>query len=480
MTVVFPIDMKAFRRNPEPYREAFRKRFLDESVVDKALELDREWRKLQRQVEMLRAEVNTLTRIYAVIKSREDYEEVITSDRRMSRVWAKYGLAEKVKARGVDAVRELSSQINEEIARLEVEVEEKLNKLIRLLYVFPNFLDPSVPIGPDESYNKVVKYWGRPRVWRKHLDAFLEENLDIKDYEVIDWEPKHHYDLVKEFDLVDTDTAAKIAGARFYIEKNILPLLDFALSMYALHFYVNKGFDNIVVPPYLMRRSIEEKITYYESFKESIYHVVEDDLILITTSEHPIVAMYMDHTFNEEDLPLRILAWSPAFRKEAGAHGKDTKGIFRTHQFHKVELHSITTLDSDMEELEYLLKVTEEFIRTLNIPYRVVLLSSGDMDKRAKIQYDIEAWFPGQGRYRELFSLATMGDWASRKVMTKVRRKGREEFVANLYATGVAIQRTLCAVFENHYDPEEDVIRIPKPLTKYLEGVGDVIRRKTT
>ncbi|RLE68066.1 MAG: serine--tRNA ligase, partial [Thermoprotei archaeon] len=232
-------------------------------------------------------------------------------------------------------------------------------------------------------------------------------------------------------------------------------------------FYSKKGFNNIIIPPYLMRKSIEEKITYYEAFRDAIYHVVEGNLILITTSEHPIAAMYIDHTFREDELPLRILAWSPAFRKEAGAHGKDTKGIFRTHQFHKVELHSITRLGEDIGELEYILKITEEFMQSLNIPYRVTLLSSGDMDRRATIQYDIEGWFPGQGRYRELFSLATMGDWVSRKINTRVQRKNGKEYVANLYATGVAIQRMLCCIIENYYNIDSNLILVPEKLIKY-------------
>lgn len=468
MSTVFPINMSILRERPEVYKEIFKKRYLDASLVDKALNLDSKWREMQKQLERLRFEINSLSRIYGFIKVRGVQDiNVLLRKRRFKEVWDKYRLEERIREEGLNVIEEIVSKINVDIKRLEYETKNIKNRLIALLYKFPNFLDSRVPIGPDETYNVAVRYWGIPKVWSNYLNKFLEENKGLEKYDVIEYQPKHHYDLIRIFDLADTDIAGKISGARFFVEKNELVFLDFALSLYALEFYSKKGFNNIIIPPYLMRKSIEEKITYYEAFRDAIYHVVEGNLILITTSEHPIAAMYIDHTFREDELPLRILAWSPAFRKEAGAHGKDTKGIFRTHQFHKVELHSITRLGEDIGELEYILKITEEFMQSLNIPYRVTLLSSGDMDRRATIQYDIEGWFPGQGRYRELFSLATMGDWVSRKINTRVQRKNGKEYVANLYATGVAIQRMLCCIIENYYNMDSNLILVPEKLIKY-------------
>jgi len=497
----FPIDLDLLRSKPELYKDSFRKRGLDPSVVDLALELDRKRIELQKEIDNLRHGKNKISKEFASLKKE-----------------------------GIDIEKE--KKLKEELEKIEGILKEKekeyegtINKLIEILLTFPNFVDERVPMGGEEN-NTPIRFWGVPRVWINHLEIFKEQTekwgwkiIELKEllekpeyskyiidkeklkelyyslkgekefieisyndvlnfellnkdkiipYVLIEWGPKHHYDLVKEFDLADTDIASQIAGSRFYIEKGIMVFLDFALSLYALEFYEQEGYKNVIIPPYLMKKDVEKRITYFESFKDTIYSVKEDDLILIPTSEHPIVAIYMDKIFNESELPLKILAWSPAFRVEAGAHGKDTKGIFRTHQFHKVELHIITTLDKDKEALEELREVFEKFIQKLNIPYRVVILASGDMDKRATIQYDIEAWFPAQGKYRELGSLAAMGDWVSRKLNIKVRRKGKTEFVANLYATGVAIQRTFCCIFENYYDPKRDVIVIPKVLQKYV------------
>ncbi len=427
----------------EEYRGVLRKRFLENllPIFEEGISLYKIWKEYKKYSENLRAERNRLSEEYA--KSKDE------------------------------RLREKAEKIREEIERVEKglrEIEERLRDIeLRL----PNWLDDRVPIGPDESFEKPVKYFGKPKVHKKFEEKFRKENPGAE-YELIEWEPLHHYDLVKEFSLADTDLGAEIAGSRFYVEKNELVFLDLALSLYAMEFFYKKGFDNVIIPPYLMRRDLEERIAYFEAFEEAIFSVREEDYILITTSEHPICAMYKGKTFEEKDLPKRILAWSPAFRREAGAHGKDTKGIFRTKQFHKVELHTICTLEDQYKELNRTLEIVEEFMKTLEVPYRVVIVPSGDMDKRAIIQYDIQCWFPGQGRYRETHSIATMGSWVSEKLNIRVNKGDKKEFVANLYATGVAVQRTLIAIFENNYDPEEKVIRLPKVFKKYLPWIEEI------
>ena len=530
---MFPIDMNKLRENPDLYREVFKKRFIEggDKLVERALELDEKRKSIQKKLDFLRSMLNKYSKAIGVLKML--FSGKISKEEALEKLKDVLENPEKyLDDDGEVLLKEEILKTKQQIVELEEEFKKVTQELVDVLYKFPNFVDPQVPIGPDDSYNVPVKFWGVPKVWNKHLDSFreqterygftivelgkiLEEHSEyIKDikmlnqvyetlksggavdinfndvldfeklnsdkiipYVLIETEPKHHYDLVKEFDLADTDKAGKIAGSRFYFEKNELVMLDLALSLYGMEFYRSLGYNLMLIPPYMIRKDVESKITYYEAFKEAIYHVVEDNLILITTSEHPICAYYMDETLEEEKLPLKILAWSPAFRKEAGAHGKDTKGIFRTHQFHKVELHIICKLEEDKKYLQELVDAFEKFMQSLNLPYRLVLLSSGDMDKRATIQYDIEAWFPGQGSYRELGSIATMSDWVSRKINIKVRTKQGSKYVANLYSTGCAVQRTICCILENYYSHKDDKILVPSPL-KYYTKISEIKKQE--
>ena len=230
-----------------------------------------------------------------------------------------------------------------------------------------------------------------------------------------------------------------------------------------------------MITPYLMRKTVEEKITYFEAFVDTIFEIEKEGLILIPTSEHSIVAYFEDTIFKKEDLPLRIIAWSPSFRKEAGTHGKDMLGIFRVRQFHKVEIHSIVKKDEDFEEVDKIIKDVQEFLESLGLPNRAVIVPSGDMDKRALKQVDIETWFPGQNRYRETHSIATVGTWVSEKLKLRYRtEKGKKELTRNVYATGVVPQRLICAIVENHYDPDSKTIKIPEPLRKYTMGIKEI------
>jgi len=246
--------------------------------------------------------------------------------------------------------------------------------------------------------------------------------------------------------------------------------------MYALEFFRAKGYaGKMMITPYLMRRSVEEKITYFEAFVDTIFEIEKEGLILIPTSEHSIIAYFEDTIFDADELPLRITAWSPSFRKEAGTHGKDTLGIFRVRQFHKVEMQSIVKKDEDFKEMEKIAKDVQEFLNSLNLPNRAVIVPSGDMDKRALKQIDIETWFPGQNRYRETHSIATVGTWISEKLKLRYRTdEGKKELARNVYATGVVPQRIICAIAENLYDPDTKAIKIPVPLQKYTMGVKEI------
>ncbi len=431
------VKLKELIERREEYLEVLRKRNMYWLMpkVEEGIALFKVWREYKKEIDELRRKRNELSETYGKTKDEKLIEE--------------------------------AEEIKEKIDQMEGSIKELEEKIRKIELLLPNWINEKVPIGKDERDNVAIKYVGKPKVMKKNVEEF-KKNYPGVEFEEVNNNLLHHYDLTNYFGLVNMEDASKIAGARFYIEKEELATLDLSLSLYVFKEFVKRGFTPLI-PPFLMKKEVEEKITYFEAFQEAIYELKNDDLILITTSEHPLVGIFGNKTFTEKDLPLRIVAFSPAFRREAGSHGKDTKGIFRVHQFNKVELHSITTLENQYEELNFLMKQVEEVMQKLNFPYRIIANSSGDMDKRALIQYDLEAWFPGQNKYRELHSLATMGTWVSEKVNIKVERKGQKEFVANLYATGAAIQRTLLAIFVNNFIPEENVIRIPKELAKISE-----------
>ncbi len=426
------VDVHFIRENPELYRKEIEKRGSDELLraFDKFLEIDKEWRNLKKNADLLRSERN---KISLEINERK-----------------KKGLDIKDL---VEKAKDIPNKLKELEEREKILEKERYN----LLLLLPSPLDSDVPIGGEEK-KEILEYVNKPRVYKEWVNEFKERNNT--DFIVMEHKPLSHYDLVEMFNLVDMDSASRIAGSRFYIEKDKLVMLDLAIIMHALRFFNSKGFNEVILPPYMIKQEVEEKITHYDTFKEAIFHVKEDDLLLITTSEHSIAAMYMDKNLKEKK---RILAWSPAFRREAGSHGKDTKGIFRVKQFHKVELHSITTIDDERNELNFLIETVKDYMKELGLPFRVVKLPSMDMDKRASIQIDIETWFPAQNDYRETHSIASVKDWISRKINIKMNK----DYAINLYATGVAVQRMICAILENNYDPEKKVIHIPKVLQEF-------------
>ena len=367
---------------------------------------------------------------------------------------------------------EESKKVKSEIMLLEEKVKKIQEEIEKIELLLPNWILSDVPIGYGDELEKPIKYVGIPKVWEKYQTEFEKMHPQVK-YEVITYEPFHHYNLVGKF--ISQEEAGKIAMARFYYLFDELVFLVFALTMYAIEFFKEKGYaDKFMITPYLIKRNIEEKITYFEAFQDTIFEVEKDNLVLIPSSEHAILAYYMNTVFDPNELPYRIMAWSPCFRREAGAHGKDTKGIFRVRQFHKLELHSIVKKDEDVAETYKAVNDVQEFLSSLGLPNRAVIVPSGDMDRRALLQIDVETWFPAEGKYRETHSIATMGVWVSEKLNIKYRLpKGRKELVRNIYATGVAIERLICAIAENNYDPNTRTIKIPEPLQKYMMGIKE-------
>lgn len=437
------LDIRLIRERPEEVKEVLKKRYMEDLVplVDEIRSFDEEWRSLLKDLNSLRAERN-----------------------RLSKEIGKYVRSDPQKANELKRkATEISKKV-EELEKREKDLKQRIEEKLRLL---PNMLHPDIPIGPDDTYNKPVRFWGRPKVWQGYLESFREQiaGFDV-DHEVIEEKPLHHYDLVDVLDVADTERAAKISGSRFYFEKRELVFLDLALSMYAIEKLMRKGFTPII-PPYMVRRFVEEGATYFTDFEETIYKIEDEDLYLIPTAEHPLVGLHANEIFEVGELPRRYVGWSPCFRKEAGSHGKDTKGIFRVHQFHKVEQFSYVHPEDSWKEHEFLISNAEEILQELGIPYRVVDIASGDLGAVAARKFDIEGWFPGQGKYRELVSGSNCLDWQARRLNIRYRKKdGTTDYVHTLNATALAVQRVITAILENHFDGE--VVRIPKVLWKYL------------
>ncbi len=432
--------LEALRKDPEILRENLRRRFLPLDMLERAIELDKKWREAVTELNSLRERRNEINRSIPRADPRER-EELIRK----------------------------AKEIGEEIEKLEGIVEKLSQERDSILMSMPALIDDSVPIGPNEDYNRPIRFWGKPKVPKSKLDSFMEETRGFNvEYELIDWEPVGHADeLEAMLKQIDTVKAGQLAGSRFfYLFKDIV-WLEQALILFALDKISRKGFIP-VIPPYMMRRDYYLGVVDLNTFEDSIYKVEGEDLYLIATSEHPLIAMHAGDTFTEDELPRLYVGLSPCFRKEAGTHGKDTKGIFRVHQFTKVEQIVFSKPEESNYWHERLIENAEEIYRELEIPYRIVNIASGDLGASAAKKYDLEGWFPAQGKYRELVSCSNCVDWQSYRLKIKLDRKGRREFVHTLNSTALATTRTISAIVENH-QREDGSVRIPKALRKYLE-----------
>ena len=297
-------------------------------------------------------------------------------------------------------------QISKKLDELENSRKTVDDDYHNLSFSIPNLIHDSVPKGADETFNKQVRTWGE-------IPKF-------------DFKVKDHIDLGLELDIVDLERASKTAGARFYYLKDGLVKLGQSLTAFALDFVSGKNY-NLIQPPYMINRQSMEGAVIADDFEDVIYKVQDEDLFLIGTSEHAIASMYYDEILEGSKIPLRYASISPCFRKEAGAHGKDQKGIFRVHQFEKIEQFIFCRPEESWEEHEKMIKNTEEFYQQLEIPYRLMLLSSGDMGKVSAKTYDIEAWMAGQNAFREIVSCSNCADYQSRRLKIRFRDKSNED-----------------------------------------------------
>jgi seryl-tRNA synthetase len=427
------LDIKLIRENPELVKNNLAKRGNPETIqmLEDLIAVDKAWRLNLTKLNELRHQRKQVTIEIAKLK--------------------------KAGKEADDEVRK-AQDIDEKITDIEKRVAEQEQKTHDYLMQLPNLLDETVPVGKDENDNVQIKTWG----------TIPKFSFPIK----------NHIDLALDLDQIDMERAGKISGARFFYLKNQVAMLDMALMSFAVEELTKKGYTPII-PPDLMKREAYEGVTALADFADVLYKVENEDLYLIATSEHPMAAMYMNEVLKEQDMPLKLAGISTCFRKEAGAHGKDTRGIFRTHQFNKIEQFIFCKPEDSAKLHEQLLQNAEELIQKLELPYRVVNVCTGDIGTVAAKKYDIEAWMPAQNGYREVVSCSNCTDYQARRLGIRYREKEGappKGFVHTLNSTAIATGRTMVAILENNQQ-EDGTINIPKALRKCM-GNSEKIERK--
>lgn len=426
------LDINLLRENPDLARQSEKKRGRDPKQVDKVLRLDLQWKTELQLMQDLNHKRNVVSQEINQAKKNKDNSSA---------------------ERKIKEMRKVIDQINEQ----EKSTQKTLEKRNAELKKIGNVLHESVPQGEDENDNQEIKKAGR----------ILKFDFPIKD----------HIELGLSLDLIDLDTAAKNSGARFYYLKNEAVLLSQALQRFAIDRLLAKGYTLYQTPFMLNKAALEGGVNLTE-FEDTIYKIEGEDLYLIGTSEHPLVALNRDKVLNEKDLPLKICGISSCFRKELGAHGRDDKGIFRVHQFNKVEQIVYCRPEDSEEFFAEMQKNAEELFEELGIPFRVVNICSGDIGNKQALQYDIEAWMPGQdgkkGKYREVTSCSNCTDYQAVTLNTKFQRTaGEKEYVHILNNTALTDTRPIIAILEN-FQTKEGGVMVPKALWPYMGGIKEI------
>jgi len=423
------LDIRFVRENSQAVKNDLTRRGNLEKIewVDELLRLDVEWRRILTEVNALREQRNRITEEIARLK--------------------KSGQEASMKIREAEAIPDM-------IEEQERKIAEHRQRIDFLLMRLPNLMHESVPQGENEEDNVEVKTWGNKPVFS--------------------FKPKDHIALGEGLKLIDIERAAKVAGARFYYLRNDLVRLNWAIISFALDRMKEKRFT-LIQPPYLLRREAMEGAVDLSDFQDVIYKVENEDLHLIATSEHALLGMHKDEILNGGDLPLRYCGVSPCFRKEAGAHGRDTKGIFRVHQFEKVEQFIFSKPEQSWAEHELMIRNAEEIFQTLKLPYRIVNVCSGELGTVAAKKFDLEVWLPGQNKYREAVSCSNCTSYQAVRSNIKYRDKPNEPtaYVHTLNSTLIATERAVVAILEN-CQREDGSIRIPDAMVPYMNGTTEI------
>lgn len=415
------LEARFVRENIELIKDSLRKRGY-EINIDSFLFLEEQRLNLLKESEELRNRRNIVSEKIAELKrQKQDTSDLIAEMRIVS---------EKIK------------EIEEKLKDIEIETS---NFLLNL----PNIPHSSVPFGKDENDNLEIRKWGTP-----------------KDF---DFEPLNHWDIAETLDIIDFQRGAKIAGARFSVMKGLGAKLERALMNFMLDLNTSKGYKEIF-PPILVNRESMIGTGQLPKFSEELFRTIEPELYLIPTAEVPVTNIHRDEILREEQLPIYYTAYTPCFRREAGSYGKDVRGLIRQHQFNKVELVKFTKPEDSYNELEKLTSDAEDILQKLGLPYRVVLLCTGDMGFSSAKTYDIEVWLPGQKRYREISSCSNFEDFQARRANIRFKREGKKgtEYVHTLNGSGLAIGRTVVAILEN-YQQKDGTVIVPEALRPYME-----------
>jgi len=421
------LDIKFIRQNATAVKEGCKKKQV-EIDIDLLLKLDEKRRKYLKEIETFRAKENQLSNLIKKEKENQNRTELIQE-------------AQKIKKKTKEEELYLKG------------VSEEFEKLMLRI---PNLPFDDVPVGKDERENKVLREVGS-------LPKF---DFKFKDY----------LQIAENLDLIDVKRAGKTSGTRFGFLKREAALLEFALVNFAFDNLKKEGFIP-VIPPVMIKPEMMKGMGYVERGEEEIYFIEKDNLYLVGTSEQIIGPMHADETFDQIELPKRYMGFSSCFRREAGSYGKDTKGILRVHQFDKVEMFSFSQPEESKKEHQFLLSLEEKLMQALKLPYRVIQICTGDLGDPAASKYDIEAWIPSEGRYRETHSTSNCTDFQSRRLNIRFRdKKGELNFLHTLNGTAFAIGRTLIAIIEN-YQQKDGSILIPTVLQPYLNNLKKIERK---
>ena len=428
------IDIKFLRENPEAVKENIKKKFQDKKLplVDEVIELDAESRKAKQEADDLRASRNKISK----------------------EIGALMGQGKKEEAEAKKAEVAANSKRLEELEQKEAELEEKIKKIMMTI---PNIIDPTVPIGKDDSENVEIKKYGEPVV--------------------PDFEVPYHTDIMEKLNGIDLDSARKVAGNGFYYLMGDIARLHSAVISYARDFMIERGFT-YCIPPFMIRSSVVTGVMSFDEMDAMMYKIEGEDLYLIGTSEHSMIGKFIDTIVPEETLPQTLTSYSPCFRKEKGAHGLEERGVYRIHQFEKQEMIVVCKPEESPMWFDKLWQNTVDLFRSMDIPVRTIECCSGDLADLKVKSYDVEAWSPRQKKYFEVGSCSNLGDAQARRLKIRVKDKdGKKYFAHTLNNTVVAPPRMLIAFLENNLNADGSV-NIPEALRPYMGGKEVIVPKK--
>ena len=419
-------DIEDFRTNIDAVIETEKKRFKNPQNAKKVLEFDLLWRNALQEIQDLRRQRNDISNEISQFKKSGEQEKA-------------------------NSAIDKSKQIKETIDELEKKKNEYLEEREKFRYIIGNDLHKSVPIGETEESNEIIREFG--------------------EIPVFDFKPSSHINIIQDINGADTKKASEVVGSRFYYLKGDIVLLNLALLRFALDKLMSKGYEPLWTP-FFIKHEIMKAAAELTDFEEQLYKIHDEDLYMIATSEQTLAAYHYDEIIDPDVLPLKYAGISSCFRREAGSHGKDTLGLFRVHQFEKVEQYIFCKPENSWDLFDELISNAEEIYRELEIPYRIVNIASGEINDNAAQKYDLEAWFPSSGKFRELVSCSNCLDYQARKLKVRMGKVGatqKKEIAHTLNCTAIATERTICCILEN-YQNKDGSVRIPKALQPYMNG----------